>query len=215
MRTPLRSAGAELLRYYPEERKLIETTADMTLRDALRVQALAPDGQISVIEAGFLGELVRHSDPDRPIVEIGTLFGHSTRVLAANKTPGQRLITVDNCSWNPLGRSPTSHQAATRLALAELVANHDTTLLAMPAVEFYRSYSDAPPALFFCDADHTYEAVRADLAWALRIGATIICGDDYELVHAGVTRAVNELGGPAELAGGLFVLKQTTNRGPV
>jgi hypothetical protein len=62
------------------------------------------------------------------------------------------------------------------------------------------------PALYFCDADHRYEAVRDDIAWARKVGASIICGDDYEPVHTGVARAVDEAGGPRELQGGLWVL---------
>jgi len=208
LKTALRNADAELLRYYPLEKELIEAHPDMSLRDVLRVQALSTGSQISLSEARFMGELVRRSDPTRPIIEIGTLFGYSTRVIAANKAPGQRLITVDNYSWNPLGLSSAAHKLATRLALAEAIEEHDTTVLAMGAAEFYRGYAGAAPALFFCDADHSYEAVLADLRWALGVGATIICGDDYEPPHDGVMRAVDELGGPSEKRGGLFVLRR-------
>jgi predicted O-methyltransferase YrrM len=138
----------------------------------------SPPKDRSTNRGPFLGELVRRSDPDRPIIEIGTLFGYSTRILAANKTTGQRLITIDNYTWNPLGLSRANHRIATRLALAELVSDHDATVMAMSAAEFYRSYAGPPPALFFCDADHSYEAVLADLTWAIGAGTTIICGDD-------------------------------------
>jgi hypothetical protein len=47
LRSLLRSVDAELLRYYPAEKELIDGNPCMTLRDALRVQALATEGQIN------------------------------------------------------------------------------------------------------------------------------------------------------------------------
>jgi hypothetical protein len=73
--------------------------------------------------------------------------------------------------------------------------------------EFYRTYQGPPPAVFFCDADHSYEATKADMLWARSVGATVICGDDYDHpFQQGTAQAVDELGGPKRLAGGLFVL---------
>ena len=73
--------------------------------------------------------------------------------------------------------------------------------------DFYRSYSGPAPALFFCDADHSYEATKADLLWAKSSGASIICGDDYNHpFQRGTAQAVDEMGGPRRLADGLFVI---------
>ena len=48
---------------------------------------------------------------------------------------------------------------------------------------------------------------KRDIMWAQSVGASIICGDDYDLAsEPGVKRAVDELGGPRQLADGLFVL---------
>jgi len=207
VRKLLRSFDGELLRFYREEQELVRAHPGMSLRDAIRVQAVATEGQLSIVEAGFLAELVRRSDPARPIIEIGTLFGYSTRVIAAAKARDQQLITVDNYSWNPLGLSADAHRLATRKVLKEAIETLNTTIVDAPAKDFYRQYSGPAPALFFCDADHSYEAVKADLLWARAVNATIICGDDYEPRHQGVTKAVDELGGAAEVQGGLFVLK--------
>jgi predicted O-methyltransferase YrrM len=55
--------------------------------------------------------LVQQSDPIRPIIEIGTLFGWSTLLICLFKDPGQKRITVDNHSWNPLGITPGGEAA--------------------------------------------------------------------------------------------------------
>jgi hypothetical protein len=156
---------------------------------------------------GSWGNWVRQSDRTRPIVEVGTLFGHSARIIAMNKDRTQELITVDNYCWNPLGLARDAHVLATRLALREAIETQNTKVLDMDTETFYRSYSGPPPALFFCDANHAYEAVKADLEWARKVGTSIICGDDYDpLQHQGVVRAVDEMGGPRALVDGLFVI---------
>ena len=100
-----------------------------------------------------------------------------------------------------------AHLLATRLALREAIETQNTKVLDMDTGSFYRSYSGPPPALFFCDANHAYEAVKADLEWARRVGTSIICGDDYDPAqHQGVVRAVDEMGGPRALVDGLFVI---------
>jgi len=123
------------------------------------------------------------------------------------KSPEQHLLTVDNYSWNPLGIRSEAHFQITRNRLAEAVERQNVQLIRMDKDEFYRSYNGLAPALFFCDADHSYEATKADIEWARSVGATVICGDDYNHPYQdGVTRAIDELGGPRRLTGGLFVL---------
>jgi hypothetical protein len=47
----------------------------------------------------------------------------------------------------------------------------------------------------------TDEATKSDLLWAKKIGAKVICGHDYgHGRHAGVARAVDELGGLSRLS---------------
>ena len=178
-----------------------------TYRESQCYRALGNLGQLSLEESRLLGELVRESDSSRPIVEIGTLFGFSTTILTLFKERSQRVITVDNYSWNPLGISPEAHQQITANRLAEAVREHNVQIVRMNKDDFYRSYDGPPPALFFCDADHSYDATKADLLWARSIGASLICGDDYDHPYQrGAARAVDEFGGPRRLAGGLFVL---------
>lgn len=203
----LRSVNAELVRYHPHELEMLASHRGFGIRDIRCVQAIGTSGQISIDEARFLGELVRQADKTRPIVEIGTLFGYSARVIAMNKDRLQELITVDNYSWNPLGLSSEAHALATQLALGDAIEHQNTKVLNMAKEAFYRDYAGPSPALYFCDADHSYLATKADLEWARKVGADIICGDDYHpVLHPGVCLAVDEMGGPRELVDGLFVI---------
>jgi hypothetical protein len=203
----LKGRGYEICQLYDSEKAEVPEHDRFSYREAQCYRALSNMGQLSIVESRLLGELVRNSDPSRPIIEIGTLFGYSTTVITLFKAPSQKLITVDNYSWNPLGLSPQAHFATTSKRLAEAVSNHAVQLMKMDKGEFYRTYSGPPPALFFCDADHSYEATKADILWAQSVGASIICGDDYDHPHQrGTAQAVDELGGPRQLAGGLFVM---------
>jgi predicted O-methyltransferase YrrM len=199
--------GYELVQLYPDEKRDIPSWENFSYKESQVFRSLSNLGQLSLTEGRLLGELVKSSDPARPIIEIGTLFGFSTMVMTLAKQPAQRLITVDNYSWNPLGITPQAHFETTSNRLAEATRDFSVTIQRQDKNEFYRTYSGPPPALFFCDADHSYEATKADLLWAKSVGATIICGDDYDHpVQRGTAQAVDELGGPRQLAGGLFVL---------
>ena len=206
LRHLLARLGYEMCRLSPSEASDLPASVPMNYKEAQVYRSLTAGGQISMREARFLMRLVADSDPSRPIVEVGTLYGHSTLVMCLAKQPSQKLLAVDNFCWNSLGVSSAVHAAATRKRLAECIDHHAVEIVAKPAAEFYASYSGPAPALYFCDADHSYEAVRTDIAWAKKIGASTICGDDYEPLHTGVRRAVDEAGGPRELHGGLWVL---------
>lgn len=203
----LKSSGYELCSLYPSEIEEVPLHAQFNFREAQAYRALGNMGQLSLEEARLLSDLVRQSDPSRPIIEIGTLFGFSTLVMVLAKQPEHRLITVDNYSWNPLGLSPLAHHAITSNRLSEAVKHHSVQIVRSGKDEFYRGYRGPAPALFFCDADHSYEATKADILWARSVGASIICGDDYDHPYQrGAAQAVDELGGPKRLAGGLFVM---------
>ena len=72
-----------------------------------------------------------------PIIEIGTLFGRSTLVIAANKALERKLITVDNYSWNPIGLDADTHYRITKNLLSETIYFLDYwkfTSLQLPSV---------------------------------------------------------------------------------
>ena len=165
-------------------------------------------GQVSVREARLLAHITQGLQSDRPIIEIGTLFGRSTWLIAINKKNGQKLITVDNFSWNPCGISPRHHRRLTEALLRDLLTTGDAEITFMDKHEFYRSYRGPRPAMVFLDADHSYQATKSDIEWALSVNADVICGHDYAETMPGVVQAVDESGGTAEGTESLWILRR-------
>jgi hypothetical protein len=155
----------------------------------------------------FIGRLVRASGQyPGPIVEIGTLLGVTTIHMALAKAPHQKIITVDLYCWNPWGFARDVHEALAREMLRYLVETGHVERISMDKNEFYRTYQGPPPALVFLDAWHDYEETKKDLQWARALGARIVAGHDYCDAFPGVKRAVDEFGGPRELAGTVWML---------
>lgn len=127
-----------------------------------------------------------------PIIEIGTLFGFSTQLIADVKRVDQALITVDNYSWNPFCMPPDHHREFTRNALHYCSQNSDLTVFDGTSGEFFEGYSGPAPAMVFLDGSHSYEFVVQEIRHAKRLGAVIICGDDYDPAFPGVVQAVHE-----------------------
>jgi hypothetical protein len=141
-----------------------------------------------------------------PIIEIGTLIGITTTKIALAKAPEQKVITVDAYCWNPWGLSPDTHEALASQMLHYLVSTGHVEMLRIDKNEFYETYRGPAPAMAFLDAWHDYEETKKDIEWAKQIGANIICGHDYCDEFAGVKQIVDEMGGPRELAGTVWVL---------
>jgi predicted O-methyltransferase YrrM len=175
-------------------------------------RVLSRPSEISLSAARFLGELVRRAAPGRPIVEIGTLFGSSTRVLIMFKPVETPLITVDSFRWNPHGLTREQHARITKRLIAEAANQYNVQLCQMDKSDFYASYSAAAPGLVFLDANHSYESTSQDIHWAKKAGAGIICGHDYSNRFPGVIRAVVENGGVAEIVDTLYVMNGSARR---
>lgn len=148
---------------------------------------LGADDEAALVE--LVGKAARH---DGPLVEIGTLLGLTTRLIAMHAPAGRPVITIDNFSWNPLALPPDLHEFLVRRILRPEIAAGQVMLEVADSAAFRRDYDGAVPALVFLDADHAYEPVRDEIAWAKAIGTPIVCGHDYGLVEFGVTRAVDE-----------------------
>ena len=205
----LRMRGIELCRVSQDDKQLAakEGWDQLSYKDLQIARAIASEGHISIEEARFLSSLVRKTSKDDPIIEIGTLFGFSTNVMAISKEKSQKLITVDKFICNPCGMSSDAHKLGTYAALKDACENHNVEIVDQDKDEFYDNYKGLAPGLFFCDAHHDYQPTLHDLVWARKVGAKIICGHDYDLErYPGVVQAVNELGGPSEVVGSLFVL---------
>jgi hypothetical protein len=141
-----------------------------------------------------------------PIVEIGTLLGITATHMALHKRAGQKIITVDNYSWNPWRLAPDKHFALTQQVLFYLVQSGHVEQVRQDKNEFFRMYSGPAPALVFVDAVHDYVETKKDIEWAQKAGAKIIAGHDYCPRFPGVMQIVDECGGPSRLSGTVWVL---------
>jgi hypothetical protein len=168
------------------------------------------DPKIATIEPEaipFIQRLVRESRQfSGPIIEIGTLLGVTTTHMALAKAPEQKIITVDLYCWNPWGVTPAIHEAHTAQMLHYLVETGHVERVRMDKDEFFAKYRGPAPAMVFLDAMHDYKNTKLDIEWAQRVGAKIISGHDYCDLHPGVIQIVDELGGPRELGGSVWVL---------
>src|ERR1039458_3774239 len=111
-------AGIQIVPLTKHQKELMESDANLRYRhfciqDAIIMQR----GQITLKEARFLGQLVSNLETKGPIIEIGTLFGWSTRIICLFMDKDRELITVDNYSWNPFGLPPDMHFETTRTVL--------------------------------------------------------------------------------------------------
>jgi predicted O-methyltransferase YrrM len=155
----------------------------------------------------LLNSLVRESAQfTGPIVEIGTLLGITATHMALVKQPGQKIITVDNYCWNPWNLSADVHHSLAQQVLLFLTESGHVDQVRIDKAKFYETYSGPPPSLVFLDAMHTYEETRKDIQWALHAGAKLIAGHDYCQEFPGVIQIVDEMGGPRDLQGAVWVL---------
>jgi hypothetical protein len=148
-------------------------------------------GGLADEEEAALAALVERAGPG-PVIEFGTLFGLTTRLLAEAAGPGRHVITIDNFCWNPFGLPPQLHEAFARKVLRSELASGRVSLVAQSSAAFRESYAGPVPAVVFLDADHSYAAIRDEIAWAKRLGVPVIAGHDYGHPRFGVTRAVDE-----------------------
>ena len=131
--------------------------------------------------------------PDKGVlVEFGTLFGLTAKAVAQKK-PNLQVVAVDNFSWNPFGLPSAIHEAFTRRILSGELASGRVKIYNGTSACFRESCTKAPDAVFF-DAQHQYELVRDEIAWAKRMQIGVITGHDYGNPSPvfGVTRAVDE-----------------------
>lgn len=155
--------------------------------------SIAWRGSLSEAEHGLLRLAVEKGEAVQgPIIEIGTLFGFTTAMIASWMGAKRRLITVDNYSWNPWGLVPEVHLSLTQRILSPFMQTGGIEIVDMDSETFFSTYVGLPPSLVFIDADHSYAAVHRDIAWAKRIGAAIIGGHDYSPKSPGVMKAVDE-----------------------
>ena len=144
-------------------------------------------------------------------VELGVFQGGTSAALL-NSLPNLQLFMVD--AWSRFEKESAYRKSGDRMARQTLAQQQDCLRIALQATQAYRSrrtvmqtttmaaarqFDDGVFDFAFLDADHTYEAIAADIrAWwpKLRPGG-MLCGHDYGHPRDrrglfGVSRAVNE-----------------------
>ena len=71
-------------------------------------------------EAGVALAVQESEQYDGPIVELGTMFGHTTLLIASLKESFRKLITVDDFSWNPFCLPSDVHRTFTKIGVKPL-----------------------------------------------------------------------------------------------
>jgi predicted O-methyltransferase YrrM len=141
-------------------------------------RALKIDGWMSREELEWLATMAK-SCPF--IVEIGSHKGRSTAALVDNTTGG--VVAVDTWADEAVFQEFIKHNKKKAIVYRtdSLTA---AKMLTLPGGADF----------IFIDADHSYEAVRADIAaWRRRlVPGGLIAGHDYDAHWPGVMRAVDE-----------------------
>lgn len=146
----------------------------------------------------------------RRIVEVGVWKGRTTQLLARN-TIGT-VWAVDH--WQGTPHDPAQHvlypdagaaYGAFRKHLRSEIERGKVRVVNMPSVQAAAHLANGKPFDFvFLDADHSYDAVRADIvAWLPLLAADgLLAGHDYgKPTFPGVTQAVDEVLGGAVKVG--------------
>ena len=159
-----------------------------------------------------LAEVYRHAvtravDGSR-FVEVGCYLGRSTTFLIDEmRRQGKRITLwiVDNFS----GISPEhAHLYPEKSHLTAFLNNlpdcHGLNVNVHPgeSVDIAKQFANDSLDFVFLDADHSYEAVMADIiVWLCKVKpGGILTGDDYSHCFPGVIRAVDELLGEEVMA---------------
>lgn len=147
----------------------------------------------------FMLRFVPELPDDATIVELGALLGRTTIALAeACHGTNRRIYAVDNFRSDHGGwLTPSKSILVANLAAAEVDALVE--IIEGDSAETGHNWEGPSVDFLIIDADHNYEAVKADIeAWLPRMKKNgIICLHDFNNSHTpGVERAAREVLGP-------------------
>lgn len=168
--------------------------SEVNLEKALEIQEYMPQP-----ERHDLLWLARAAEGCKSIVELGCLYGASTRAMLDNSDA--RIWCID--SWRGSDTTPKRGHVSTEEDFLVFLRNiQDVRDRVVILKTFTREAAGLLPRgsfdMVFIDADHSYDAVRFDIlhyAPLLRFGG-LLCGHDYKIgwrIRGGLIRAVNEL----------------------
>jgi predicted O-methyltransferase YrrM len=146
-------------------------------------------------ELSFLAELANNLPENSIVIEIGTLCGRSTRAMADNAPNDCIIHCVDPWDYKiPL--EDGGYIQVDKYTYAQFCMNlydHIYANKVIPHISRWQDFNLPIKAdLIFIDGDHTYDAVKCDIAKALDYikPGGIITGHDYQFPT--VRQAVDE-----------------------
>ena len=137
---------------------------------------------MSLEELEFLNDSAKEM---KLVVELGSYLGRSTVALAES---ADNVIAIDHWNWTSGGglvMDGTEYQQFLENIkdFDNIIVFRDTTLNMSKKIK--------KADMVFIDADHSYEAVKADIEAWLPKATKLICGHDYDFNE--VKKAVDEL----------------------
>jgi hypothetical protein len=177
-------------------------------------QDAAPGQEQGWLGAGSEAMLARSLSPKtKLVVELGSWLGLSTRFIA-DHAPRATVVSVDTWEGSTEHKTQERYQTLLPRLFETFQARcwnyrDRVTPLRTTSLDGLQCVADAglEPDLVYVDAEHTYEAVSAELRLARKLfPRSLLCGDDYD--WSGVRRAVDEFA-----AGAGLVVDRTGARG--
>jgi len=139
------------------------------------------------------------------IVEIGSWKGISSMAISEGIKKycfGSILYCVDIWDESWYDKNPDLKMKKPVIdVFEENMKPYPHKTMKMTSLEAVKSFGDESVGFIFIDADHSYEAVKADIqAWLPKLKkGCIMCGHDYSVKKYGVQKAVNEIFGQPNL----------------
>lgn len=167
-------------------------------------RALTIDGYTKLSELQFLQEIARSLPPGAIVVEVGSWKGRST-VAICDALDGTNAVVwaVDTFRGDAelVDLHGTIDHEAVRAEFTRNTGEYERLrVLEADSVAAAASFADRSIDWVFIDADHSYDAVLADIAaWAPKVkDGGLISGHDYG--RSGVTDAVRRSFGSVSVA---------------
>ncbi len=166
--------------------------------------------------SGWYDRIVREAPAGATIVEVGAWYGQSAIYLAQRaQAVGKPLniFAVDTFAGSPEHQAELAPKAPGHLFhhfvryTKDARVAHMVTPVTLPSLAAARLFGPGSVFAVFIDAEHTYDAVRADIAaWRPAIvPGGYISGHDYLWDPATVKRAVDEAFPSVETQGSTWI----------
>ena len=166
-------------------------------------------GWFTVEDAKTYEYLITNIPENGTIVEVGCWLGKSSSFLVDAKKPNQKVICVDTWKGSP-SELDTHHTLVKTSNIFEIfkdnMGDRDYQAIKKSSVEAAKSFEDDSLDAVFIDAEHTYDAVKADIeAWYPKLkNGGYISGHDYYMGWPGVCQAVDSFFKDRLLKEGMF-----------